>query len=461
MTKIRDLLEKEHLIEHSSIKKRIGLNINLDLIKICIFLFTFCLSTIHTFVSSVIYYLILLFIIVFLLVSNLLLNRTSIIITKVDIFWIGFLLIFLLNNLMITDITGREIIDILVYISCFIFLILIKANIVQFKSSLKLIKLLAIIYALSAIFQYLSRDLYMNIILPLFSGEEQLSILRLLSYNSYTGFTNQPAHLAGYIINGIGILFFSFKLNSKFFKKIIFVIIMGILLFGLILASKRAHIIFMILSLIITYLCSSENKEILLRIFKISTSIIVGFLSIILLFSIFQFKSDSPIMFITNQITETIIGIVNGEDVSNGRSILYKNSLELFAENPIFGAGWREFGYHSIGLISQTEGSQSHNIYIQLLSELGMIGFLLFIIPLLYTYFKSIKMLKLVVNNKKTSNIVQLWKMGLQYSLYSQTFFILYGMTGNLLTDYNFLLMYFFACSITISATVYLREKNL
>src|SRR5699024_7296327 len=81
---------------------------------------------------------------------------------------------------------------------------------------------------------------------------------------------------------------------------------------------------------------------------------------------------------------QTIEGIISGEDVTSGRTILYEKALNLFYENPILGIGWKEFKQLTYGLLSSTSGSHPHNIYIQLLVELGIIGFLLFVIPVIY-----------------------------------------------------------------------------
>src|SRR5699024_230081 len=98
--------------------------------------------------------------------------------------------------------------------------------------------------------------------------------------------------------------------------------------------------------------------------------------------------------------------------------------------------------------LSNTSGSHPHNIYIQLLTELGLIGFILFVIPLIYALIKTAKLL-ISANKHTISN--SYWKIGLQVSLFIQLFFILYGFTGNLLTDHMYILIYVFAVSITLS----------
>lgn len=61
------------------------------------------------------------------------------------------------------------------------------------------------------------------------------------------------------------------------------------------------------------------------------------------------------------------------------RDILWKNALELYKKglNPIFGAGWGAyFGYNGIY-------KSVHNTYLGMLCDVGILGFLLFFIPII------------------------------------------------------------------------------
>jgi O-antigen ligase len=422
-----------------------------------VFLFTFYYSTLHTFLySSVEIYTVVLFVAIILLILSYLISYKDIIFTLTDTMWILFFTIFLINILS-KGIRGFEIFfDLCVYLLCILFIILTKVSLKEFQTSFKFIKVIAVIFAMSAIFQFLNTDIYSNLILPLFSSHQQGYILDFQNQGVYTGFTDQPAYLAGYIVNGIGILIFLFPFNSK---KVFNIILLLLLIIGLILTAKRAHFLFTIMAILITFLYSAKNQEIVYRFIKtiVITFVVLFFSSIAIYFS--QPEGDSPLGKFTNKIVDTINGVLVGEDITSGRSILYDYAWGLFIENPIFGIGWKEFMNQSAGLISS--GSHPHNIYLQLLTELGIIGFVFFIIPLTFTYYISFRMLRKLINKSITFNKDYTWKNALQISLYLQTFFILYGMTGNLLTDYNFLLMYFFACSISISAAVGLKKQSI
>lgn len=74
------------------------------------------------------------------------------------------------------------------------------------------------------------------------------------------------------------------------------------------------------------------------------------------------------------------------------RDILWENALELYKKglNPIFGAGWGAyFGYNGIY-------KAVHNTYIGMLCDVGIIGFLLFFVPIINAIWKLWKKLNIL-----------------------------------------------------------------
>src|SRR5690625_2212277 len=370
------------------------LNIQVNMTMIGMLIFTFYFSTLKSFLFPFeIGLIVLMLSIVTLLFSNFIISKRGVMITTVDIMWILFLSLFVLNIVLNNLITSANLIDILIYASAILFLLLVKVDMKLFEYPLKWIKILGIIYALSAIFQYLFTDVYLSHILPLFTQSEQSSILKLLRGNSYTGFTNQTAHLAGYIVSGIGIIIFS-NWKTKLSTKIVLISYLIVLLIGLLLTAKRAHLLFLIVAALITIIFTLNNKTFIKNALKLTAGGLAAIFIAFLLITSVELSDDSPIMGFVNEIDATISGVIEGEDISSGRLTLYERSWYLFNDNPIFGIGWKEFINNSLGLINTDEGSHPHNIYLQLLTELGILGFILFIIPVIYLYFKTYRLLR-------------------------------------------------------------------
>src|SRR5690625_2151058 len=247
----RDIINKYANSINIKLHNKSTNSINLNFTKIGLSLFVLSFTLYKSFLSSNEVLLMMVFLSLILIVfSELVLNKRSITITYTDMMWGIFLILLALNIMLNNLITGNSATTLLVYGAGFVFLIISKVHINYFDSSLKLIKILSIIYAMSALFQYFYTNLYISHIIPLFPSNSQIEVLRLLRNSGYTGFTNQTAHLAGYIVNGFGAIIFTRWLENNQFKKIIYIIALPILFIALLLSAKRAHLLFLLLSII-------------------------------------------------------------------------------------------------------------------------------------------------------------------------------------------------------------------
>lgn len=75
------------------------------------------------------------------------------------------------------------------------------------------------------------------------------------------------------------------------------------------------------------------------------------------------------------------------------RTTMYLAALLLFIQHPFIGVGLtnHQFLMSSVVNWNYDVGNAAHNTYLQLLSENGSIGFLLFFIPIFYLFYKNLK----------------------------------------------------------------------
>lgn len=422
--------------------------------------FTFMLGilTIKTFISSNVLELLLLSLTLVLLIFHYIISNKHITIYQFEIMWFIFLIYFLFNILYQGRFMKIHILDIFILTFIFLFLLLYKVNINYFITAFKLIFIFSLIYALSAIFQYIYMDLYSKYFLNKFNADQIEEILSLYRNGNYTGFTSQTAYLAGFLVFGIGIVFILFRSMNERFYRVIFIIGLPLLLYSLLLTGKRGHLLFMLVSLVIASLFSTESKRFFNQLIKVAFLLIMFLFLGLIIFANYNPDNDSQFGKMYLKIKNTIEGFILGEDVTSGRITLYEHALKLFNEAPILGIGWRGFYESSLGVIRLDKLSHPHNIYIQLLTELGIVGFILFMIPVVFAFIRTIRLL---MNADTIFSHDLRWKTVLQYSLYLQTFFLLYGITGNLLTDHIFLLMYFFGVAIMLSSQKYIKINKL
>lgn len=428
-----------------------------NLLLLGMMIFTIGTFTLDTFLSSLMVEIGFLIVSIFIIIVYFIIYNKGIVVYKLELMWLVFIAYFMFNILYQSHLSKVFLADIVVLFILFLFLVFVKLDIGYYITAMKVMLVISIVYALSSLFQYFNMDLYAKLILPLFSSSEQHEIMRIYRHGNYTGFTWQTAYISGYLAYGIATLTVFFKEKTKF-SRVLTLLVLPLLFIALILGGKRAHLLFMVLSLLITYLFSTNIKRFFSQLLKIILGVISSVIIGVSLLAVYTPSPDTPLGKFYDNIKSTINGFLSGEDITSGRTFLYDHALKLFNETPILGIGWRQFSQQSVGILNNDRGSHPHNIYFQLLTELGLVGFILFMIPIIYLFYKTIRLL---MNVELLFDSDMRWKKGLQFSLYSQAFFLLYGITGNLLTDHMYLIMWGFAASITLSAIRYAKKIDL
>lgn len=149
-----------------------------------------------------------------------------------------------------------------------------------------------------------------------------------------------------------------------------------------------------------------------------------------------------PIMLMIFPPTRTMIMRTLSPGALTGRGEIYAVALEVFADNP-----WLGNGIGTLGGVLQARNvlsgivSTGHNIYLQLLAEVGIGGFVAFVATMLFTLADTV--LKLMAISKCPSS-KRSGESALLMSLTFQIFFMVYGMSGNPLFDYTQFAVYVF-----------------
>lgn len=437
---------------------RINASINIKSMSIKIL--TWYVLTASLYVSifnSLIIQIVILGFILGILVINELTKRGTIYFLKTDIFFF-LAIITVLGSLRGSTFTTSEIADPIVISLAILISFFIRGNINNFDKFFSLVKWGGIFFALSVFFAFFSPTLYNKTFLKLLRPQAVETIMSSTEKGMYTGFTGQVAYTAGYLVGAIGIILCSWIVSKGDISKKGLLLFL-ILLFGLLLTQKRAHLLFMIFSLLLVYIQYTRN--LLGKILKLFKSIFGMFLGSILIIIFVKLTGLGNTLFL--RIQETVKSITYGDDITSNRIPLWEHAWDIFLENPIIGIGWGNFRKTVIGNVTVHTEMETHNIYLQLLSETGIIGTVFILTPFLITYFYTIKITRLVSLNKDKYSYK--WSFAILFSLYTQTFFLLYGLTGNPLYDYSFLIMYISSFALMYSFwqnhIISLKSKNI
>ena len=294
-------------------------------------------------------------------------------------------------------------------------------------SGYRFLKYMGVFFAFFTILPLISKSLYINTIYPLLLPNNTIDILGALDRGMVSGFTYQTAINAQYLSVGIGAMILPILLQQPVKRKWLTILIAVTEVFCLIMTSKRGHLLFTALSVfLIVFLNSKKSKRFVNVIRIVSIVFLVGLI-------IYYFVPAADAFF------ERVIGISAGDDISNGRFVRYEYAWKLFKENPITGIGWLQYRY------SYVKYSDTHNIYLQLLCETGIIGFSVFFVAFTISLKQAIKKLLYFVEKEKNESA----RLLLSFSVFIQVLFLLYGLTGNGLYDYY--IYYFYAFAVAIS----------
>lgn len=383
-------------------------------------------------------------IIIMLLVTHLLLTKSNLLIKRTDaLFMLSIiaLMFSLHDNVLITaNIAGPIIFMLLIIIS-----ILIRGEAENFIPGLKLIKWGGIFYALSVLLNFISPSIYEKVYLSILRSNVADNIRASIEGGYYTGFTGQVGYTAGYIAFSLGIIGVGLMVDKKEHSRRILrsSSILIVLIIGLLLTQKRAHLVIMAVSLMLIFITYSQNNT--EKIKKVIKGFVLSLLVLFIVISLSNYTEIGRILFA--RILESFNDIAEGQDITSNRTNLWIHAWNVFLQNPLFGIGWGNFNDSIIGAVTVYTKMDTHNIYLQLLSETGIIGTTLILLPLFSTYAYTLKVARTI----KSNNVPRNYQVIVLYSFYIQTFTLLYGLTGNPLYDYTFLSMYLLSIGMIYS----------
>ncbi len=254
-------------------------------------------------------------------------------------------------------------------------------------------------------------------------GDETMRALT--SGGAIAGLAFEKAY-AAFICNlGLGMIFAEY-ICHKSYKYIIQSLIVMV---ALMMTGKRTLFIIPIAVLLIYVILFSKNNKLIklagvglgITIFIIGAYVLVPGASLI------------------------IDRIVNSEgDVLSGREVFWNYAMEMFRQNPLFGKGFLSFNdyafYQGFRYYGERWNYQAHNVYIQLLAETGIVGFLLMTLLIILMLFKIIS----VVKEKPV-----FWNILLIYWI---ILFGVYSFTGNTL---------YYPCQLIVLIIIILLVSNI
>lgn len=230
--------------------------------------------------------------------------------------------------------------------------------------------------------------------------------------------------------------------KGQFKKNLIW---FGVLMLALMLTGKRMLTAIPVVLVLLVFLLSKDNK----KIRKMAGIVILSA----------SFLGIGMLCF--PQILNTINRIIEGagDSTLTSRTYFWDYAMMLWEQNPVFGIGFGAYPTHiltggvNLGNYGYIQAFAAHNIYYQLLAETGTVGLCLFVGMFLTSLFTGYRTLRLA-QKRNDPTLVRLVFIG----LCCQTWFLIYGLTGNPLYMPGQDFVYFLGVMIVISTRRKMKE---
>lgn len=357
---------------------------------------------------------------------------------------ISLLLIFQLIFLVLTSIYSIDFQASMTFIIIYALCTFISIFYYDNKTSEKLLKVIevfSLISALIIIISIVKKDLIITNFSFLFPNQAAFAVtLNEIKYNIFSGFALERGYAAFGINLGIISIISRFCASSKKDKKDY--IKLFILIIALFSCGKRTLLIIPIF-IFIVILFLNDSKKFAGNIIKY---FLIGTIALSVL---------SNFVPTVNTLLDRFLNVTTDSSY-NGRTNYWNYSFQMYKENPMLGKGINTYPTY-LKNNGNLKVYHAHNIYIQFLGEIGILGFLIFV----FSFF-SILIITITFYRRNYRSLTEKQKYIVNYSICMQLLFTIYGLTGNTFYYFDQLIIYFLAINIlkSIQCEVKKNEKN-
>ncbi len=225
------------------------------------------------------------------------------------------------------------------------------------------------------------------------------------------------------------------KKSSK--KKYFLIFLLIITCVALLLTGKRAHVLFLCVAECVLYILLNKHnlKRAFLKLFAFGCC-----LGVVVLVLAFAFPA------LAQPFVRLFTGLADGSLFDTRRPMI-ELAIELISKKPIFGFGWGNYKYfyHNQIVNREREYMDAHNIYLQMLSEIGIVGTIFILALMIIVFVVAIKQLN---NNKEDNGAVGAFILMHCYTLME-------GLVGNSIYDVQQTLPYMLLMTMMLAISVY------
>lgn len=287
---------------------------------------------------------------------------------------------------------------------------------------------------------YFFPQYYLSYIIPL-AGSNEVNLMTIFRLGGLNGITIHYSVNGMYMAVGL-IIFYCKYLCSTSKRKKKWLIGVIILFITLLMTRKRGVSMFATITMIIMYMIYRSKSE------KAKSSAVVKLLIVAVIAIV-------AMIILANTFLPSVMGVIDrffpndGSSTTGGRFIMWWAGFCTFLNHPLFGVGWGNYS-------KETGLAESCSTYFGVLSEMGIIGFVPFMLAMFFTLRKSLGQLLEIIKGKLL--VSENDKLAITVSVSVQSLFLLYSLTGQAYILLPMYVPYFLTCAMSMSMTY--KYKN-
>lgn len=292
------------------------------------------------------------------------------------------------------------------------------------------------IHAVSTLLFAAVPSIYRSLIKPVFFAGDMDAIgyqSGLTAHYSYNGMLLS----AGVLLSASRLYLMDREKNNlreqlpKVFNFVLFIV-------ALLVTSKRGPLSAVVVSLVLALFVGSGKYKFEAFV-KLLLCVIAGAFILVILSQVV------PQITVVFGRFQEISASATDADATNGRSYLWARAFELWHSSPVFGHGWGTYRYYWEGRMDVAT-STAHNVFLNLLSEVGIVGLLVFFMAAFPSLIGLWKLMSLQRTFEREC------AFSVAFAFMFQIFFYVYSFTGSPLYDIESYLFYIMmSCGIWMS----------
>jgi len=308
---------------------------------------------------------------------------------------------------------------------------------------------IGIFQAIMVLVHFVLKQRFNALYFPLLNPINRKYAVEYYSNGYYFGLLDSPHEVAGLIVFAIGYMVFWCIARKRW--KTRHIALIGMLLLGLLLTSKKAVLVMGLLAIGLTILVLFGSK----KQWHIVIALVLTFalLAGVLVVLIMRFPNN-PLFF---RLSQMMMKLISGDSIMSTRGWLYQYALDEWNDNKLFGIGWRHFKQLTTTKYSFGFAHEVNCDYLQWLCEMGVVGLTLNMLSVGTSLYRTIYVCRKGlrrITDKNTMTCVL-------FAIFVQFFTVVYAVIEIPFYDIMFFAVYMYSFIIINSAYKKMKAKRI